>query len=121
MVGDSVPIFTARSERRKVLFLSLSVTYFVCVCNISGTAERICVRFTRKTCLVRRSDDFECQGQMSRSLGTKTVFFGPLERPACGLFDKTSLAKPRSVENLFSYQHSKNYRNRLRFDKLLQK
>jgi len=31
---------------------------FRCVCesNISGTAERICAKFTGKTCLVRRSD-----------------------------------------------------------------
>jgi len=46
-------IFTARSELRKVLFLALSVTVlFVCVRNISETAERICAKFTWKTCLV---------------------------------------------------------------------
>ena len=32
---------------------------FVCVWNIFGTAERICAKFTRKTCLVPRSDEFE--------------------------------------------------------------
>ena len=30
---------------------------------MAGTAERICAKFTRKTCLVIRSDEFECQGQ----------------------------------------------------------
>jgi len=29
---------------------------------MAGTAERICAKFTRKTCLVLRSDEFECQG-----------------------------------------------------------
>jgi len=33
---------------------------------MTGTAERICVEFTRKTCLVLRSDEFECQGQKSK-------------------------------------------------------
>jgi len=60
----------------KVLFLALSVTllfvyHFVCESNISGTAERICAKFAGKTCLVPRSDEFECQGQRSRSPGTK--------------------------------------------------
>jgi len=32
---------------------------------MAGTAERICAKFTRKTCLVLRSDVFECQGQRS--------------------------------------------------------
>jgi len=43
----------------------------------SGTAERLCAKFTGKTCLVRRSDEFECQDQRSRSPGTKTAFLGP--------------------------------------------
>jgi len=30
-----------------------------------GTAERICAKFTRKTCLILRSDEFERQGQKS--------------------------------------------------------
>jgi len=47
--------------------LALSVCgFFVCVRNISGTAERICVKFTPKTCLVTRSDEFESQGQWSK-------------------------------------------------------
>jgi len=52
--------------------------------RISGTAEPICAKFTGKTCLVPRSDEFEGQGQRSRSPGTKT-FFRPFRRPACGL------------------------------------
>ena len=54
--------------------------FFVCVWNISGTAERICAKFTRKTCLVPRSEGsgkVEGQGQRSRSPGTKTTFFDP--------------------------------------------
>jgi len=39
--------------------------------RMAGTAERICAKFTRKTCLFLRSYEFECQGQMSRSPGTK--------------------------------------------------
>jgi len=34
-------------------------------------------KFTWKTCFVTRLDEFECQGQTSRSLGTKAAFFGP--------------------------------------------
>jgi len=33
---------------------------------MAGTAERIYAKFTRKTCLVLRSDEFECQGQKSK-------------------------------------------------------
>jgi len=78
-------IITARSELRKVLFLAPSVCgVFACVWNISGTAERICAKFTRKTCLVLRSDEFRGQGQRSKVKVTrdkKTAFFGPF----CGL------------------------------------
>jgi len=45
--------------------------FFVCASNISGTAERICAKFTVNMCLVPRSDEFECQGQRWRSPGTK--------------------------------------------------
>jgi len=38
---------------------------FACESNISGTAERVCAKFTGKTCLVPLSDHFECQGQRS--------------------------------------------------------
>jgi len=37
--------------------------FFVCHSNISGTAEWICAKFTEKTCLVHRSDEFKCQSQ----------------------------------------------------------
>ena len=33
---------------------------------MAGTAERICAKFTRKTYLVLRSDEFECQYQKSK-------------------------------------------------------
>ena len=61
--GDRIIIITARSELRKVLFLAPSVCgFFGCVWNISGTAEQICAKFTRKTCLVPRSEEFEGPG-----------------------------------------------------------
>jgi len=58
-----------------------------CLCmKISKTAERICIKFTRKTCLVPHSDEFEGQGQrlkvkVSRD---KNGIFRPFRRPACG-------------------------------------
>jgi len=55
-------IVTARSELRKVLFGAVC-DFFVCVWNISGIAERICDKFTRKTCLIPRWDEFDGQGQ----------------------------------------------------------
>jgi len=33
---------------------------------MAGTAERICAKFTRKTCFVLRSHEFECQDQKSK-------------------------------------------------------
>jgi len=33
---------------------------------MAGTAEQICAKFTRKTCLVLRSDEFECQVPKSK-------------------------------------------------------
>ena len=66
--------------------------FFVCVWNISGTAQRICDKFTGKTCLVPRSDEFECQGQRSRLSGPKNGIFRPFQQPMCSLFGKTSLA-----------------------------
>jgi len=70
-----------------------SLWFFVCVWNISGTAERICAKFTWKTSLVPRSDEFKGQGQMSRSLGTKQRHF-PALSAACVrfMFGKASLA-----------------------------
>jgi len=42
-----------------------------------GTAERIFAKCTRKTCLFPRLDEFECQGQRSKSPETKDGIFGP--------------------------------------------
>jgi len=58
-------IFTARSELRKVLFLALSVTFCLCM-KYLGNRERICAKFTGKTCLVPRSEDVEGKGQRSK-------------------------------------------------------
>jgi len=41
-----------------------------------GTAEHICAKFTERTCLVSCLDEFECQGQRSRSPGTKNALSG---------------------------------------------
>jgi len=78
-------IVTTCNELRKVLFLVLSVTSFVCVWNISGTLKRICTKFTGTTCLVLLLDVFECQCQRSRSPGTINGIFQPFQQPACGL------------------------------------
>ena len=54
----NVYIFTTHSELWKVLSLAPSVcVFFVCVWNISGTAEQICTKFTRRRVwpLARRS------------------------------------------------------------------
>jgi len=50
-------------------------------------------KFTGKACLVPRSDEFECQGQRSRSPGTKNRHFSAISA-ACVqfMFGKTSLA-----------------------------
>ena len=64
-----------------------SVCGFLCVWNISGTAERICSKFTWKTCLVPRSDEFEGQGHQGQKR-----HFSALRRPACSFcLAKTSL------------------------------
>jgi len=77
-VQDEALVVTARSQLRNVLFLALSVCGFLCVYKMSGgTAERICAKFTRKTCLIPHLDEFEGENHRSRSQGTKTAFFGP--------------------------------------------
>jgi len=82
-------VITARSELRKVLFLAPSVrVFFGCVSNISGTAERICAKFTRNTCVVPRFDEFEGQGHQ----GQNTAFLAPLAAGLRFMFGKTSLA-----------------------------
>jgi len=66
-------------------FDAFSLCFFVCVWNISETAERICAKFTRNTCSVPRSDKCEGQGQRSRSPGRdKNGIFLPFRRFACG-------------------------------------
>jgi len=77
---------TSCSELRKVLFFCslCDFVFFVCESNISGTAERICARFTGKICMVPHSDEFECQGQRSRSPGTKNVLCTPMTPPPHG-------------------------------------
>jgi len=68
---------TARSELRKVLFLALSVTF--CERNVSGTAERICAKFTGKVCLslARTSLNVKVKSQGYR--GQKNGIFGPFD------------------------------------------
>jgi len=72
--GDAIVgvlgIFSARIELRKVLFLALSVCLYR---KYLGTAEQICAKSTGKTCLVPRWDEFEWQGQRSRSPGTNIL------------------------------------------------
>jgi len=58
---------------------------FVCVWNISDTSDRICAKFTRKTCLVPRWDEFEGQGQFRRPA-------------ACGLYFENHLCSSCYLE-----------------------
>jgi len=50
--------------------------YFAGVWNIFETVERICAKFTGKTCMVTRSDglNVKVEGQRSRCPGTKLAF-----------------------------------------------
>jgi len=79
-------IITSCSELQKVLFLAPSVWFFVW--NISGTAERICAKFTRKVCFVPRLEEFEGQGQRSKVMVNrdKKGIFRPFRRPVCRLY-----------------------------------
>ena len=80
--------FTTLHYRMQVMFCFSRcdfLFFFVCHSNISGTAEQICTKFTGKTCLVPHSEEFEGQGQRSKS-GTKNGIFWPFKkRPVCGL------------------------------------
>jgi len=49
-------------------------------------------KFTRKTCLVPYSEEFQGQGQRSRSPGTKTAFLALSATCTRFMFGKTSLA-----------------------------
>ena len=60
------------------VFGAVSLWFFGCVWNVLETAEQICAKFTRKTCLVPCSDEFEGQGQQWRHFST-------LSAPACDL------------------------------------
>jgi len=83
---------------------------------MSRTAERICAKFARKSCLVSRSDEFECQGQRSKVKVTRdrdkkravlaandvTQQLSGVISATCMrcMFDKTSLALVRSPLNV---------------------
>ena len=72
---NSHVIITTRRELWKVLFLAPSVCGFLFVYEISrGTTEWIRAKFTWKTCLAPRSEEFE--GQRSRSPWTKNGIVG---------------------------------------------
>jgi len=60
-----------------------------------GTAERICVKFTPKTCLAPRSDEFKGQGLISKVMVTmdKNDISGPFGGCVRFMFGKTSLAR----------------------------
>jgi len=78
--------------RRQFVFC---VCVCVCVWNISETAERICTKFTRKTCHL---DEFKGQGQ--RSKVTKTAFsalFLACVRFIFGKIFSASCSKLRSI------------------------
>ena len=79
------------------VFGAVSLCYFVCVWNISGTAKRICTKFTQKMCLVLRSDEFEGQVKRSKSPGIKTAFSALLAACVQFMFGKTSLASSFKV------------------------
>jgi len=74
--GFLVIVITALSELRKVLFLALSLTRFVYVWNISGTAERICAKFTGKTCLSLAPTSLNVKVEGQGHQGQQTAFFG---------------------------------------------
>jgi len=48
--------------------------FFVCAAIIWGTPEWICAKFTGRTCLGPRLDEFECQGQRSKFKVTEDKF-----------------------------------------------
>jgi len=64
---------------------------FGAVCDVvyempCGTAERICAKFTWKTCLIPRADEFQCQGRsMFKVTRDRSGIFQPFRWPACDL------------------------------------
>jgi len=65
---------------------------FACVWNISVTAERICTKFTGKTCFVPRSEEFGCKGQRSKVKVTRDKERGlrPIFRESLNWFASNS-------------------------------
>ena len=74
------------------VFGAVSLWFFVCVWNISGTAERICAIFTRKTCLVWSvaCTSLKVKGQGHQ--GQKRHFSAVKAACVQFMFGKTSLA-----------------------------
>jgi len=68
----AVMVFTTRGELREVLFLALSVTLFVY--EISLELLTGFMPYSQGRRVWSLPDEFECQGQRSRSSGTKTAF-----------------------------------------------
>ena len=53
---------------------------------MAGTAERIYTKFTRKPCLVLRSDEFECQGHQEQKRAVHSEHsrgVDGMDRPRC--------------------------------------
>ena len=97
------PLVAACSELQKVLFLALSVCgFFVCAWNTSRTAERICAKFTQKTCLVPYSDRRVWRSKVK--ITRNKIIFRSFWWPVCSLFSKTSLA---SSWNSFTHRFRK--------------
>jgi len=71
-----VVVVVIRCYRTQVRFCFSVVCDFFLLCHsfsYLGTAERICAKFTGNTCLGPHWEEFECQGQRSRSPVTKTT------------------------------------------------
>jgi len=80
-------VFAACSKLHEVLFLALSaLTFFF----------GICTKFTGMTCLVARSDKFECQGKRSRSPGTKNVLCTPITSPCSDGMERACMLQKTS-------------------------
>jgi len=68
------------------------VVFFRLCMKYSETAELICAKFTRKTCLAPRSDELEGQGHRSRSSWTKRHFSALSTACVRFMFAKTFVA-----------------------------
>jgi len=90
-----VPLVWCSHRTHVLCFWRCLWLFCLCVKYLENrTAERICDKFTGKTCLVPRSDETSLnvrdKGQRSRSSGTKTGFSALLARPAC-VFSSSSV------------------------------